>query len=149
MYTASVRRLRPLVFVLALLVSPLGVAVCEVVCGLPAHAAGHAPVPAETARVDAHAHHDHHQHHAPLPTAPVAPVSDADGVVTLPGPACDPLSGIPARVRSPFSGPDAHGVAVAHVASALDSQEQRYPRVVPADTGPPDPPRHAPVPLRI
>lgn len=151
-YTEAVRFQRPVVLALALLVSPVGVAVCEVVCGTPVHAAGHGSVPAEPAAVDPHAHHDLHAHHAPPPAAPVAPVSDADGtvgVVQVPGPECDPAVAIPARVRSTFSGLDLHATAIAHVVFVTNSQVLTQPRVAIADTGPPDPPRHASIPLRI
>ncbi len=134
--------------VLALMVSPVGAAVCEVVCGSPSHAAAHAPVAAQT-DADAHAHHDHHAHHA-SPAAPMVPqASDADGRMHVPGPECDPLLAIPGRVRSAFSGPDFHATIVTHVAAVIDPVVPARSRVVVSDTGPPDPPRSAPVPLRI
>lgn len=148
-----VRRLRPLAFVLTLVVSPLWVAVCEVVCSTPVHVAGHdgahgaAPVPPEA--VDAHVHHAQHAHHAPPAAMSHAPVSSADGVMSLPGPECEPLFGIPARVRSTFSAPDLQAGAVAQVVTAIDMAAAVPQRPVGPDLGPPVPPRHAPTPLRI
>jgi len=145
-----VRLIRPLAIVLAVMVSPVGMAVCEVVCGSPLHAAGHAQaaLPAAAAH-EAHAHHDHHGHHTPPAAAPAAPASDADGVMSLPGPECEPLSGIPARVRSTFSGPDLQTSAIAQVVTVVDMVTRPHQRLLVADVGPPEPPRHAPVPLRI
>jgi len=145
LYTAGVSLSRSVTLVLAVLVSPLGAAVCEVVCGSPAHAA-HAAAPAQMdVQTD---QHDHHAHHVPT-AAPVPPASDADGRLHVPGPDCDPVLAIAGHVRSTFSGPDLHAVVVSHLASVIDAAVPRHSHVAVSDTGPPDPPRHAPIPLRI
>lgn len=150
LYTAGVSLSRAVTLVLAVLVSPLGTAVCEVVCGAPGHAAAHAAAPAQTVvQTDQHAHHDHHAHHAPAAAPVIPPASDADGRMHVPGPECDPVLSIPGRVRSPFFGPDLHAAVVTHLASVVDTAMPALARVVVSDTGPPDPPRHAPIPLRI
>lgn len=136
---------RWLVVVLAVLISPVGAAVCEVVCGTPLHAAAHAPV--ETAPADHSKHHQHSEHPEP-PQHPL--VSDEAARLATPASECPPLSSTPARLRTVY-GPDPSGTTAApldavHVGrDGLQSSRHLPP---PADI-PPKPPHHAPVPLRI
>lgn len=140
--------MRLIAFVLAVAVSPLGAAVCEVVCGSPEHAAHAVARTQADVQPDPHAHHDHLAHDAPT-AAPVQSPSDADGRMHVPVPDCDPVLAIAGRVRSTFSGPDVHAVVVSHLASVIDAAVPRHARATVSDIGPPDPPLHAPIPLRI
>lgn len=146
--------MRFLIVVLAVLVSPVSVAVCEMVCGLSMQTAQTASSTAQTpaATPDVHAHHGHHATPAqtPEPAVTLARAAGADApVVSIPAADCDLRTTVPARVRS--NGPDVSADASASSQMIRLAQPSvSLGRLVSAvQARPPVPPLHAPVPLRI
>lgn len=134
-----------MVVVLSLLVSPLGAAVCEVVCGSPAHAGAH-PAPPDASERSADAHHAHHGHVMPETPALVTADPAEQGGWRTAGPDCDPLSSTPARVRATFSDTPALVASMAASAPPVTTTPGLH---AASTVSPPAPPHLAPVPLRI
>ncbi len=141
-YTASVRIPRTLIVSLALAVSPIGDAVCEVVCSAPVLAQGAADEVSATETAG-------HQHHAATSPSAVPPVSSAPMLASR-AEACGPTTPRIARVAlgavaSPRALP-VGGVVDASNAAGLQSRA----RATMAAAGPPPIPLHqSSVPLRI
>ena len=143
-YTDGVRLSRALIVALALVVSPVGAAVCEVVCGVP-------PSPAVTSAVasgDDHAHHGHHA--APAPATTIVRTASPDEVtISIPAADCDLRTTVPARLRTTFTDLVASSVALTTSAYRLDLAPAHRASVTAVTPRPPTRPPHTPVPLRI
>jgi len=139
-----VRLSRALIVALALVVSPVGAAVCEVVCGLPSSPA----VASAPASVDEHAHHGHHAAPAAVTTF-VRATSPDDVAMSIPAADCDIRTAVPARLRTPFTDIVASSAALTSSVYGLDLAAPQHPRVTGVTPRPPISPPHTPVPLRI
>jgi len=140
---------RVLVFALALVTSPVGAVVCEVVCADHVVAIHHAP--ATEAAVEGHAHHGHMamEAAAPAPRAKVTAPAGTSSEFTSQMEDCAPSSGQPATRRTPSTdsscAPAADLVTTAVYSLALVRQHASGPPVWSA----PPPPLLSTIPLRI
>ena len=142
-YSADVTVSRLLIVTLALFVSPLGAAVCEIACGSPTHAAAHgAPAPSAAIAADRHLHHQ-----AESDNVVAAPAPAASRVDALPEAGCEPVSAAPARIRAVFS--DTPALAHAGVGASAAWTTIVFPHHPAVKSPPSSPPHHVPVPLRI
>ena len=134
---------RLLAAALALFVSPLGAAVCEIACRTPVHAAMHsAPTASDAVAADSHQHH----HEAELEDV-AASASALSRLDAPPRVDCDPVNSVPARVRGAFS--DTPALADAGQGAPAAWTAITSSRHAAAPSPPSSPPHHAPVPLRI
>jgi len=140
---------RALVFTLALVTSPVGAVVCEVVCA--GGVGGHHAAPATDAAVEGHDHHGHMAMEAagPAPRAKVTPPAGTSSAFTSQVEDCAPASGQPAIRRTPSTShscaPAADVVVTAVYSLALARQHTGGP---PVWSSPP-PPLLSTIPLRI
>lgn len=138
---------RALILTLTLVVSPLGAAVCEVVCGMAPHAV-HQVEQVQAAIVDEHAHHGHHS--TPAPQTAIVAAASTDGVtISVPAPECDLRAATPARLRATSTDVIASSVAMTTAVYRLDDAPARHVSNGNATTSPPAPPPLTPLPLRI
>ncbi|MCC7184962.1 MAG: hypothetical protein IT185_01890 [Acidobacteria bacterium] len=135
---------RALIVALALVVSPVGASVCEVVCGVPSSPA----VASAPTSVDDHAHHGHHA--APSPAATIVRAATPDEVaMSIPAADCDIRTTVPARLRTPFTDIVASSAALTSSVYGLDLAAVQHQRVTGVTPRPPISPPHTLVPLRI
>jgi len=141
---------RAIVLSLVLVTSPLGAAVCEVVC-VDHVAAGHHAAPVREAAVT---EHQHHQHMAPEAEAPAlaaiaGPSTRATRALHSPMEDCAPVSGQPATLRSAATaGALAPPAGVEGVAAHSPSPARPLAGGPPPGSSPPPLSRSA-IPLRI
>ena len=147
MYTDKVRTI---VLTLALVTSPLGAAVCEVVCADHV-AAGHHAAPAPEAAVTEHPHHEHMAPEAQAPAAAAIanPSTQATRALHSPMKDCAPVPGQPATLR-----PAPSARALTPSASVEGATAHSLSLARPLAGGPPrwsspPPPARSPIPLRI
>jgi hypothetical protein len=149
-YTGHVRTL---VFILAIVTSPIGGAVCEVSCADHAvtghQAAPAAAVAAEAASDEMPAGHHHHGQMSTETPASSQPAAGATVVLTSAGEDCTPISGQPATMRVVATHKElASAIAPTVTAACVIDRVGRDAGGPPVWSSPP-PPSRSTIPLRI
>jgi hypothetical protein len=141
---------RTIVLILALVTSPLGAAVCEVVCADHV-AAGHHAAPVPEAAVTEHQHHEHMapEAEAPASAAIAGPSTQATRALHSPVEDCAPASGQPATLRSAATAGALAPPARIEGAAAHSLRPVRPLAGGPPSGSSPPPPARSTIPLRI